>query len=101
MIGTAKRKQHVVSMVEEFGCKHHDHAGIAEVFAAFYEQLYKERKIVDGPPVGRSQLEPFTIEELTNPLKKMRRGKASDDMGCRNVEESFRDAAGCDPGSVQ
>ena len=76
----------MVSMVDEFGYKHHDHAGIAEVFVASYQNLYTGRKIEDGPLVKSQEISFGTFYH---------RGV------CRNVEGSLRDAAGCDPGSVQ
>ena len=42
---TAKRRAHIVEMEDEHGHKHSDQAGIAEVFASFYEKLYTGRKL--------------------------------------------------------
>ena len=42
---TAKRRAHIVEMEDEHGHKHSDHAGIAEVFASFYEKLYTGKKL--------------------------------------------------------
>ena len=78
---TAKRRSHIVEMEDEHGHKHSDQDGIAEVFASFYEKLYTGRKTVKGPVTARTQLKPFTREELTDALSKMSKGKAADDSG--------------------
>ena len=68
-------------MEDEHGHKHSDQAGIAEVFASFYEKLYTGKKTVKGPDTARTQLQPFTQKELTEALKKMSKEKAADDSG--------------------
>ena len=78
---TAKRRAHIVEMEDEHGHKHSDQAGIAEVFASFYEKLYTGKKTVKGPDTARTQLQLFTQKELTEALKKMSKGKAADDSG--------------------
>ena len=78
---TAKRRAHIVEMEDERGHKHSDQAGIAEVFASFYEKLYTGQKTVKGPDTARTQLQPFTQKELTEALKKMSKEKAADDSG--------------------
>ena len=78
---TAKRRSHIVEMEDEHGHKHSDQDGIAEVFASFYEKLYTGRKTVKGPVTVRTQLKPFTREELTDALSKMSKEKVADDSG--------------------
>ena len=67
---------------------HSEQAGIAEVFAFFYEKLYTGKKTVKGPDTAKTQLQPFTQKELTEALKKMSKGKAADDSG--TVAEMLR-----------
>ena len=78
---TAKRRAHIVEMEDERGHKHSDQAGIAEVFASFYEKLYTGQKTVKGPDTARTQQQPLTKKELTEALNKMSKGKAADDSG--------------------
>ena len=66
---TAKRRAHIVETEDEHGHKHSDQAGMAEVFASFYDNLYTGKKTVKG--------QPFTQKELTEALKEMSKGKAA------------------------
>ena len=66
-------------------CKEDSHS-IADVFAEFYEDLYKCRVPNGGGyPEGKSHedpaAEPFSLDELLGALKDMKRGKARDDAG--------------------
>ena len=65
---TAKRRADIIEMVDEHGCRHSDQASIADAFASFYEKLYAGRKMEKGPGAARTQLQPFTQEELGRTL---------------------------------
>ena len=60
----------MVEMKDEYGHKHSDQAGIAEVYASFYEKLYTGKKTMKGPETARTLLPLFTHKELTDALKK-------------------------------
>ena len=61
--------------------------GIANVFADFYEQLYRASgtdatwKLLDVQPVDMNQFSAFTAQELADQLRKMANGKAADESG--------------------
>ena len=63
----------------------HDKNDIAEVFACFYEELYKSRSTVRQSDRYQSSsthaIAPFTMDELCTALKQMKPGKASDAKG--------------------
>ena len=82
---TGKRAN--TSITEVTDCNGHpcrSKSEIAEVFAQFYEELYRSR--CPNPPRqpahrSPSDIAPFTLPELEAALKKMKAGKASDSEG--------------------
>ena len=72
-------------MLSEDGTTQKHKDDIAEVFACFYEDLYKStcsgrsEQTYDSSDSG--SIEPFTLDELTQALKTMRSGRARDASG--------------------
>ena len=67
---------------------------IANVFADFYEDLYKARLAMVAAPLsqdGAADVEAISLQELVESLAEMRRGKARDDSGV--IAETLRDGS--------
>ena len=60
-IGSSKRKECVPTMTDDNGVKHYSQEGIAEVFASFYEKLYR-RKL--GRATDRHQTDGMTLDSI-------------------------------------
>ena len=78
------RRECINSIINKEGKEVSDTKDIAEVFADFYESLYKEEKDklydykIEG---GTQEVKPVTPEEIRAQLKTMKKNKAADDSG--------------------
>ncbi len=86
-----KKKKMITIMIDKNGEEKDERKSIAEVFAAFYEDLYRSRqsKQVRANVGTRKNLPKFSMEELKDSLKMMKRGKAKDSQGV--VAEMLKD----------
>ena len=78
------KKGCISSIVDKDGKEVSDTKDIAEVFADFYEALYKEdsEKVYDYKVQGEGmEVSPITPKEVRSQLKKMKKSKAADDAG--------------------
>ena len=84
ILGPPKTKV-IVEVQASDGDLKNDKADIAEVFAQFYEDLYRSKFNLSKLDVyehkGSETIAPFTINELTAALKQMKGGKACDTTG--------------------
>ena len=106
-IKSQRKKDHTPSMINKDGQAEHERQSIADVFATFYEQLYKDtdRNTNDNnhdPPNNTQQrhsndnderdhhndydndnssILPFTMKELCKALQYLKKGKAPDGTG--------------------
>ena len=74
----------IVEVLDHRGNPCRSKAEIAEVFATFYEELYKSRGPAEAHqhlPGGVPPIPTFSLEELQAALKKMRPGKSRDTSG--------------------
>ena len=80
-----KKKASIVEITDSSGVARRSKGEIAEVFAQFYEQLYKSRHSAttsdQTAPESPQCIPPFTSAELGAALRKMKTGKASDSSG--------------------
>ena len=82
---TPKKRIGISCVVDDAGQDQHSKAGISEVFATFYEQLYRSN--LEPLPTDRSvnahcaKAEAFTKKDLQTALRKMKSGKAKDSSG--------------------
>ena len=95
-IKSGGKKAAIAAIKNEHGVKQSDPESIAEVFAAFYEDLYRSRFDVGlqervGGNYDTNQLQPFTKEDFQASLRKMNSKKNADANGV--VAELLR--AGC------
>ena len=88
-------KQSIDSIQDSDGNTFTDPAAISDVFATFYEHLYRRRSPVelDTPAVESTEYVPivFSMENLQTALKSMKRGKAGDDAGI--IAEMIKDGS--------
>ena len=75
----------IVEMRDRHGSTKHDKSDIAEVFASFYEDLYRSRSNTRSADTYKLYADkaifPFTRSELRSALKQMKAGKAKDAAG--------------------
>ena len=86
------KRKIVSSMIDDQNVRHTDRQAIADVFAAFYEDLFNSRcdkSEMMMPDLEVTPFEPFTNEEVHRALKGMKRGKAGDSHGL--VAELLKD----------
>jgi len=80
-----KPNKAIVEIKDSKGMVHSDQRSIAEVFACFYEDLYRSRSQEhQAEPEHVDEhlcIPPITIEELRTALKRMKKGKAKDKAG--------------------
>ena len=72
-------KHSIVEILDESGTVQRSRSSIAEVFAIFYEELYRARSNTPDDDVSavrpRCHIPHFSLNELTTALKKMKLGK--------------------------
>ena len=82
---TSKRKSIATHMLDASGKECTDRQGIADIFAAFYEQLYSSRLGPADAPFGlgdnNTPIPPFSRSELTKELNGLKNGKTRDGQG--------------------
>ena len=75
----------IVEIKDASGKLKHEKKDVAEVFATFYETLYKSRRSDYAQhvysAVAADPIPAFTMEELARALKQMKAGKARDEAG--------------------
>ena len=83
-IKTVKKRKLIVQMLDKDGKFQTDRKAIADIFADFYEQLYSsaQQTTKDGTP-HTSVLSPFTLTELTQAVKGLKRNRCADTSGIR------------------
>ena len=87
------KKSLLSGVVDREGTHRDDRQQIADVFAEFYEDLYKSRVGEDCSDFsGWEPVPGFTADEVNSALAKMKRGKASDHTGL--VIELLKDSGG-------
>ena len=91
--GKTKGRDQLCSLKDASGTVHSDKKGIVEVFATFYEDLYKSqdqcRAAATGYRSAQPDVEPFTMEELVSELRSLKSGKCPDSAGL--VAEMLKD----------
>ena len=84
-VGQHIRQRSIKAVVDEAGFEKTSGEDIAEVFASFYETLYSSHQDGAAQREGRWNptgiTPPFTMQELTAALKKLKSGKSSDSSG--------------------
>ena len=94
-IKAPRRKKGIDEMTDSEGNTVADKQGIADVFADFYEKLYSvSADTIAGASTSfntDSELDPFTLEELKDALKNMKRHKAQDESGI--IAEMMKDGS--------
>ena len=84
---TVKRKTLMTHVVDDDGKECYDRQGIADIFAAFYENLYASKiptEQVDShtpPATATTPITPFERSELVAEIKAMKNGRAADSDG--------------------
>ena len=81
-----KQNRSIVEITDKHGTACRSKAEIAEVFADFYESLYKSRRpaqpaCTHQASSNTASIPPFTLTELRAALRKMKPGKARDTSG--------------------
>ena len=82
-IKTVKKRRLIVQMVDRNGDAQTDRKAIADIFADFYEQLYSGTQQTTKTDRETSTLTPFTLKELTQALKSLKRNRCADTTGIR------------------
>ena len=83
-IKTVKKRKLIVQMVDKDGKCQTDRKTIADIFADFYEQLYSSAEQPRSDITGEvSSLPPFTMNELVQAVKGLKRNKCADAAGIR------------------
>ena len=90
-IAENSKRQLTTGMLDKQGEKCTDRASIAEVFAVFYEELYASRpSMLPGDTNSNSiHIPHFTLDELENVMKHMKKGKGKDRNGI--IAEMIKD----------
>ena len=82
----ARRKKHLIAQMKDSGGQVvSNRCSIAEVFASFYEDLYRSKCVVDSSTHRRQQemttIEPFSRHELDAEIKNLRKDRCADTNG--------------------
>ena len=99
-IKTRQKRKHMTSMLNSEGKECFERQGIADIFADFYEELYRSKRSDDnafpeegaacGLPACEKDVVPFSKEELVVAIKKLKNNKCKDTSGV--VGEMFKHA---------
>ena len=94
-IGQRTNKPCIASLQDCAGNLKSDAADIAEIFASFYECLYKSQRQAPEQTQydSASTAEPVSLDELLDALRVMKRGRAKDEAGI--VIEMLKDGSRC------
>ena len=83
-IKTVKKRKLIVQMVDRDGNCQTDRKAIADIFADFYKELYSSaQQTTTTDTAGTTTLTPFTLNELTQALKSLKRNRCADTNGIR------------------
>ena len=83
-IKTVKKRKLIVQMVDRDGNRQTDRKAIADIFAEFYKELYSSTQQTTTTDItGTTIVTPFTLIELTQALKSLKRNRCADTNGIR------------------